>query len=119
MFSASLDVSADVQLIGQLGDVDFESFLDVVENFGVGFVANESDGKALGAEAASARHAMEIRVRILRHVVVEDDVDALDVHAATEQVGRHQDTLLEIFELLIAGQPVTRKRILWLRFFMN
>ena len=36
---------------------------------------------------------MEVGVGVLGHVVVEDDVDALDVHAATEEVRRHQDPL--------------------------
>ena len=48
---------------------------------------------------------MKIGVRVLRHVIVEDDVDALDVHSATEQIGRHQNALLEVLELLVAVQP--------------
>ena len=36
---------------------------------------------------------MQVGVCVLGHVVVEDDVDALDVHAATEEVRRHQDPL--------------------------
>ncbi len=50
----------------------------------------------LGAEPARARHAVEVGVRVLGHVVVEHDVDALDVDAAAEQVGGHQDPLLEV-----------------------
>ena len=63
---------------------------------------------------------MEVGVGVLRHVVVEHDVDSLDVHAAAEQVGGDQDSLLEIFELLVAGQTLllrhapTNKRE-WLR----
>lgn len=48
---------------------------------------------------------MKVRVRILWHVVVEDDVDSLYVHASAKQVGGHQDTSLEVFELLVPGQP--------------
>ncbi len=36
---------------------------------------------------------MQVGVGILWHVVVEDDVDALDVHAAAEQVRRDQNSL--------------------------
>lgn len=46
---------------------------------------------------------MEVRVRVLWHVVVENDVDPLDVHASAKQVGRDQDSLLEVFELLVPG----------------
>jgi len=47
---------------------------------------------------------VQIGVGVFRHVVVEDDVDALDVHAATEQIGCHQDALLKVLELLVATE---------------
>ena len=50
--------------------------------------------------------AVEVGVWVFRHVVIEDDVDTLNVHATTEQIGRHQNALLEIFELLVAVQAV-------------
>ena len=49
---------------------------------------------------------MQVCVRVLRHVVVEDDVDSLDVHPAAEQVGGDQDPLLEILELLVPGDII-------------
>ncbi len=55
----------------------------------------------LGAESARPGDPVEVGVRVLRHVVVEHDVHALDVHATTEQVRRHQDALLEVLELLV------------------
>ena len=48
---------------------------------------------------------MQVGVRVLGHVVVKDDVDALDVHATTKQVSGHQDALLKVLELLVAVQP--------------
>ena len=36
---------------------------------------------------------MQVGVCVLGHVVVEDDVDALDIHATTEQVSGDQDSL--------------------------
>ena len=36
---------------------------------------------------------MQVCVCVLGHVVVEDDVDALDVHAAAEEVRRDEDSL--------------------------
>ena len=47
----------------------------------------------LGAESSSSGDTMQVGVGVLRHVVVEHDVDALDVHAAAEQVRGHQNTL--------------------------
>ena len=36
---------------------------------------------------------MQVGVRVLRHIVVEYDVDALDVHASAKEVGGHEDPL--------------------------
>lgn len=51
---------------------------------------------------------MKVGIRIFGHIVVEDDVDALDVHAASEKVRRHEDALLEVFELLVATETKTK-----------
>lgn len=56
---------------------------------------------------------MQVRVRVLGHVVVEHDVDALNVNATAAQVGRNQDARLEIFELLVAGQTAKKRKILF------
>merc|ERR1719237_716083 len=106
LFLAPLDVRGEVDLVGQLADVDLEPVLDLVERLGVGLVRHEGDGQALGAEASRPRHSVQVGVGVLGHVVVEDDVDALDVHAAPEEVRRHQDPLLEVLELLVAGEPL-------------
>ena len=50
---------------------------------------------------------MQVGVRVLWHVVVEDDVHSLDVHASTKQVGCDQDALLEVLELLVTTQSET------------
>ena len=97
------DIRTDVDFVRKFGNVDFESVLDVVESLGVGLIRNHSDGQAFCAEATRSRHAMQIRVGIFGHVVVEDDVHSLDVHTTTEQVGCYQDAFLEILELLVAG----------------
>ena len=49
---------------------------------------------------------MKVGVSVLGHVVVEDNVDSLNVHTTAKQVGGDQDSLLEIFELLVSGQPL-------------
>ena len=58
----------------------------------------------------SGTHAVEVGVGIFGHVVVEDYVDALNVHASAEKVGGNQDSLLEVFERLVALQPGKRRR---------
>ena len=44
---------------------------------------------------------MQVCVSVLRHVVVEHNVDSLNVHATAEQVGGNQNSLLEVLELLV------------------
>jgi hypothetical protein len=41
----------------------------------------------------------------LGHVVVDDNVHALDVDAAADQVGGHQDALLALLEGLVHAEP--------------
>merc|ERR1719414_2419040 len=103
---STLNVTAEVNLIWQLSDVHLEPVLHLVEDLGVALVTDEGDGQTLGAESASSGHSVQVGVGVLWHVVVEDDVDSLDVHATTKQVGSHQDPLLEVFELLVPGQPL-------------
>lgn len=55
-------------------------------------------------------HSVEVGVRVLRHVIVEDDVDSLNVHPSAKQIGGHQDPPLEVFELLIARQTGCRRK---------
>ena len=103
---ATLDVAAEVNLVGQLCDVHLKSVLDLVEDLGVSLITDEGDGQALGAESSSSGNSVKVGVRVLRHVIVEHDVDPLYVHATTKQVGGHQDPLLEVLELLIPGQSL-------------
>lgn len=56
--------------------------------------------------SSCSSHPVQIGVRIFWHVVVEDDIDPLNVHASAEEVSGHQDPPLEVLELLIARQPV-------------
>lgn len=54
-------------------------------------------------------HPVQIGVRIFWHVVVEDDIDPLDVHPSAKEISGHQDPPLEVFELLIARQPMEQE----------
>lgn len=65
-------------------------------------VADKADGQALGTEAAGTTDAMEIRVGVARQVVVDCQVDALDINTTTKDIGRNTDTLVELFEFLVA-----------------
>lgn len=45
---------------------------------------------------------MEIAVCIRRAVIVDDDVDTLNIDTTTEDISRHEDTLLEGLEGRVA-----------------
>mmetsp|Transcript_28504 Transcript_28504/g.73069 ORF Transcript_28504/g.73069 Transcript_28504/m.73069 type:complete len:204 (+) Transcript_28504:1003-1614(+) len=44
---------------------------------------------------------MQVRVRAVGHVIIDDDVDTLDINATTPNVCRHQDAMFEILEILV------------------
>ena len=46
----------------------------------------------------------------LRHVVVDDNVDALNVNAAAHKISGHQDALLSLLERLVHLQSAKRPR---------
>jgi len=49
---------------------------------------------------------MQIGVSVLRHIVVEHNIDTLNVNTSSKQIGGDKDALLEVFELLVARQTV-------------
>ena len=77
--------------------------------------SNTNPEKGAGGEGTPpwATHTVEVSVRVLRHVIIEDDVDALNVHASAEQIGGDKDPPLEVLELLIARQARCEKNKGW------
>ena len=51
---------------------------------------------------------MKVGVRVLWHVIVEDNVDPLNVNPPAEEVSRAQDAFAEGLEGLVFGQPAQR-----------
>lgn len=51
----------------------------------------------------SQTDSVKVCVRILWHVIVEDNVDSLDVHSSAKQVGCNKDPPLEVLKLLVPG----------------
>lgn len=49
--------------------------------------------------------AIAVPLVCLRHVIVNDDVDTLNVNAAADKVSGHQDALLALLEGLVHLQP--------------
>ena len=106
-------VSVLLQAGRQLCDADLESRLHLVQNLGVLGVADEGDGQTLGAKTTSASnltsqrrnvaqsYSVQIAVGIGGHVVVDNNVHALNVHAATKNVSGHENAALEALEVCV------------------
>ena len=115
-------VGADVNLVREFRDLDLKATLDLGEDGGVALGADETDSKALGAEAAGAADAVEVRVGELGdvgllvvvvllfagrgEVVVDDDVHALDVDAAGQDVRAHLQTGADRCVCVVCGYGV-------------
>ena len=46
-------------------------------------------------------YSVEVGLRALGHIVVDNEVDALDIDASGDEIGRDEDTLLALLERLI------------------
>lgn len=55
----------------------------------------------LGSEATRTADAMKVGVLVLGHVVVNDDIDALEVDTTAKEVGGDHDAGAEVLELLV------------------
>lgn len=84
-----------------LRDSDLKALANSLEHRLVLFLADEGDGKTLGTETAGTTNAVQVRIGISRHVVVDGQVDTLNIDTTTEDVSGNADTLVELLELLV------------------
>ena len=73
---------------GYGADLGAELLLNAVQVEAV-VVGDQVDGQAQVAEAAGAPHAVQVRLRVLGEVEVDDHVHGLDVDTASEEVCTH------------------------------
>merc|ERR1711935_642856 len=100
--SSAVEVRGGVDLLGHGIDVHLEAILHNLQHGFVLFCGHEAQSQPLGSKAASAADAVQVRVTIIWHVVVDDNVDTLNIDTTAEQVGADHDTLLKLLELLVA-----------------
>jgi hypothetical protein len=50
-------------------------------------------------------HPVEIRVRVLGHVIVNYDIDPLDIDTPSDKVSGHENPLQAVLEVLVPVQP--------------
>lgn len=92
-------VDALLRIVGHLG---IEALLDILEHLLVVFAADERDGETLGTETTSTTDTVKVRVGFGGKIVVDGQVDALDIDTTTENVSGNTNSLVELFELLVA-----------------
>lgn len=80
---------------------NLEALLNGLENRLIVGAADEGDTEALGTEATGTTDTMKIGISLVRHVVVDSDVDALHIDTTAENVSGDADASLELFELLV------------------
>lgn len=86
----------------ELGDLILEALFDGLDDRLVIWVADERESETLGSETTGTTDTVEVRVRLVRHVVIDGDVNALNIDTTAEDVSRDTDTGLELLELLVA-----------------
>lgn len=100
-FSSVVHVARCVDGRGKFADLHLEALLNLVQHFFVLVRLHEGDCETFGAESASTTHTVQVAVGLGGHVKVEHDVDLLNVDTTSENLGGHQDTVLELLEALV------------------
>ena len=108
MTSLVIHVGARVNtLLGELRKGDLETLLNRLQNGLVFRAADEGDTETLGSETTGTTDTVEVRISLVRHVVVDGDVDTLNIDTTTKDISGHTDTSLEVLELLVALDTVS------------
>ena len=63
-------------------------------------VSNKIHGDAQVTETAGSTDSVQVRLRILREVEVDDDVDGLNIDTASEEIRRHQVAASAVAEVV-------------------
>lgn len=85
---------------------NLEALLDRLENLLVLLAADERDTETLCAETSSTTDSVQVRVGIGRQIVVDRQIDTLDIDSTSKNVSCNADTLVELFEFLVALDAV-------------
>lgn len=103
-------VVRDLDGLRQLRNVDLKLLLHVLKHLLVVLRRHEADREPLRAKTTSAADTVQVRVLVPREVVVDNDVDTLDVNTASKHVGRDQNAVVELLEVLEPLDAAERAR---------
>jgi hypothetical protein len=94
---------------------NLESLLNRLQYLLIRLAADERDRKTLCSETTGTTDTVEVGVGIGGEIVVDGQVDALDIDTTAEDVGSDTDTLVELFEFLVAFDTIPRSERLIVR----
>ena len=80
-------------------DFYFEASLGVLHDFLVLLGGNKTYGKTLGAKSTRSTNSVQVLVTRIRHIVVKNYVDPLDVNTTSQNIGSNHNPRFEGFEL--------------------
>jgi hypothetical protein len=93
-------------ILRKFGKLHLKALLDRLEHGLIFWAAHEGDTETLGTETTSTTDTMEVGVSLVRHVVVDSDVDALNIDTTTKDIRGDANSGLELLELLVALDAV-------------
>lgn len=106
-----IHIQGRINRVGKGGNVHGELNLHLLHDLDVLRSGNEGNGETLGSEATGTTHTVQVLVGLLGEVVVDDHVHLLHIDATAEQLRRHQNTVLEVFELLEVLETRLRRHV--------
>ena len=88
--------------MNDLRNWNLESLFDVLYHLLISLGTNERNRDTLGSETTGTTNTMEVRVSVSWEIIIDGQVDTLDIDSAPKNVGGDTNTLVELFELLVA-----------------
>ena len=76
-----------IDMGGELFNLNLKLVLDVVQNILLIISRDEGNCESLGSESSGSSYSVHVLVDLVRHVVVEDDVDLFDINSSSEDIG--------------------------------
>jgi len=75
--------------------------LHIIEHVSIILARYEGDGDSLGSESTGSSYSVEVLIRLVWHVEVDDNVDLFNVDSSSQQISGDHDSVLDVFEIVV------------------
>jgi len=99
-----IHVSADINFIGKGTHLHLESWLNLFQDARILFWGYKSDSQPFGSKSTRATNPVKVLVCRSRHVIIDDNVNTLKINPSRENISRHQNSTLALFEQVVPLQ---------------